>query len=429
MIDRRLLIDEFGPTRDRLLRKLVDPDLIDRARELLLLSNQTVAHRDGANTDLNRVSKEVQAAKRAGTPDDVMAALLGSARVLSEAAAVAEQAAREALEAVESVLLQLPNLPDDASPDGVSDADNVVVSTSGYDPDNYAGRDWLPHWTLGEQLGILDIARATTMSGPMFSMLRGDGARLLYALVDLGLTLNRDNYVEIVPPHFVSSNTLKGTGHLPKFADDMYQMTSDDLWAIPTGEVPLTSIHAGEILDLGDLPKKYMAYTVCWRREAGSAGKATRGMQRLHEFHKVELVHLCAPEQVQGQFDQLLEDALRPIQLLGLPYRLVDLCAGDLTFSSTRIFDIEVYAPGSDAWLEVSSVGIFGDFQPRRNNSRFRRKPGDKPELLHALNGSALATPRVWSAILENYQQPDGTVAVPEVLQRYMGKDRLGNVR
>jgi seryl-tRNA synthetase len=222
----------------------------------------------------------------------------------------------------------------------------------------------------------------------------------------------------------VRSQVFEGTGHLPKFAEDAYNTTLDDLWLIPTGEVPLTGMHQGELFEADELPKRYMAYSVCFRREAGSAGKDTRGLQRLHEFHKVELVRICTPETVQDEFDALLADAERPLQLLELPYRVVDLAAGDLTFSSARIFDLEVYAPGVDRWLEVSSVGNFTDFQPRRGNIRYRVGAGQtRPP--YYLNGSALATPRMWAAVIEHGQRQDGTVELPAPLVPYMGKKVL----
>jgi seryl-tRNA synthetase len=296
-----------------------------------------------------------------------------------------------------------------------------VLRYENYNAEDYKGKKFLHHWEVAETLGIYDPKRAAKLSGAMFSLLRREGARLIRGLAHFALDLNKDTYEEILPPHFVKSDIFTGTGHLPKFEEDAYKLRDDDLWAIPTGEVPLTSLHRDEILGIEELPKRYMAYTVCFRREAGSAGKDTRGLQRLHEFHKVELVRLCAPEQVEAEFNALLADAERPLQILGIPYRVVDLCAADLTFSSSRIFDIEAYAPGVDAWLEVSSVGIFTDFQARRGNSRFRRARTAKPEFLHALNGSGLATPRVWAALIEHGQQPDGSVRLPEALEPYLG--------
>jgi seryl-tRNA synthetase len=258
----------------------------------------------------------------------------------------------------------------------------------------------------------------------MFALLRRQGASLLRALINFGLKLNEERYEEILPPHFVRTETFTATGHLPKFEMDAYKLRDDPVWAIPTGEVPLMGLHRDETLSEEELPKRYMAYTLCWRREAGSAGKDTRGMQRLHEFHKLELLKLCTPEQVQAEFESMLADAERPLQLLNLPYRVVDLCSRDLTFSSARIFDLEVYAPGVDKWLEVSSVGIFTDFQARRGNIRFKRGK-NKPEFVHAINGSAIATPRLWAAIIEHGQQPDGSVRIPEALVPFFGSDTI----
>jgi seryl-tRNA synthetase len=246
----------------------------------------------------------------------------------------------------------------------------------------------------------------------------------LRALVALGLDLHRDKYEELVVPHLVRRQTMVGTGHLPKFADDAYSTTLDDLWLVPTGEVPITGLHRDEILDPEDLPRRYMTYTVCFRREAGSAGKDTRGLQRLHEFHKVELVRLCLPEDAEQEFEELLGDAERIVQELRLPYRVVDLATGDLTFSSSRIIDLEVYAPGVDRWLEVSSVGNFTDFQARRGNIRVRVEGGGTRPIA-TLNASGAATPRLWAAIVEHGQQPDGRVLVPEVLRPYVGRELL----
>ncbi len=262
------------------------------------------------------------------------------------------------------------------------------------------------------------------MSGSGFAILRGDGARLLRALPQYALNLHRDKYTEFVVPHMMLRDTMVGTGHLPKFADDAYA-TTDDRWLIPTGEVPLTAMHRGEILDADSLPFHYTTYTVCFRREAGAAGKDTRGMQRLHEFHKVEFMIYCRADQVAAEFAGLLHDAETSLRGLGLPYRVVDLATGDLTFSSARIHDLEVHSPGVGRWLEASSVGNFSDFQARRSNIRMRDATR-KTVPVHTLNGSALATPRVWAALLENGYQADGTVRVPEALVQYLGTDTLG---
>ncbi len=303
-----------------------------------------------------------------------------------------------------------------------SDADNVVLRTHGYDPADYDGRLWAPHWELGERLGIYDSERAAKLSGAMFSVLLGDGARLLRGLVNLALALHRDRYQEVAPPHLVRTEVISRTGHLTKFDTQAYRVRDDDLWLVPTAEVPLMGLHQGEILADADLPRRYMAYTVCWRREAGAAGKETRGLQRLHEFHKVELVKLCRPEDGAAEFETLVADAELALQVLGLPYRVVELCAGDLTFSAAKVYDLEVYSPGVDRWLEVSSISWVTDFQARRGQIRFRRDGGGV-EFVHALNGSGLATPRIWAALIEHGQQPDGSIRLPEALVPYVGTD------
>ncbi|MGH8922757.1 MAG: serine--tRNA ligase, partial [Actinomycetes bacterium] len=294
-----------------------------------------------------------------------------------------------------------------------------------YDPAAYEGRSYRPHWEVAGDLGILDAERAAKLSGAMFSLLSGGGARLLRGLVNFALDLHGSTYLEVAPPHAVRSEVISRTGHLTKFESQAYRLRDDDLWLVPTAEVPLMGMYQGEILAEADLPARLMAYTVCWRREAGAAGKDTRGLQRLHEFHKVELVKLCRPEDSEAELASLLADCERTLQTLGLPYRVVELCAGDLTFSASKVYDLEVYAPGVDRWLEVSSVSLVTDFQARRGSIRFRRTEGSKVELVHSLNGSGLATPRVWAAIIEHGQQPDGTVRVPEVLVPYVGADTL----
>jgi seryl-tRNA synthetase len=323
---------------------------------------------------------------------------------------------------LDDVVMRLPNLPADDVPDGQGEADNVVLRTHGYDPADYEGRTWAPHWEVAERLGIYDGERAAKLSGAMFSLLLGDGARLLRGLVSLALDLHRDRYQEVSPPHLVRTEVISRTGHLTKFDNQAYRLRDDDLWLVPTAEVPLMGLHQGEILSEADLPKRYMAYSVCWRREAGAAGRDTRGMQRLHEFHKVELVKLCRPEDSEAEFTTLVADAERALQVLGLPYRVVELCAGDLTFSAAKVYDLEVYSPGVDRWLEVSSVSLVTDFQARRGQIRFKREGGGV-EFVHALNGSGLATPRVWAALVEHGQQPDGSVRLPEALVPYLGKD------
>ncbi len=426
MIDRSLLLTDFENTARRLARKGESRETLEQARRFLEERRRLLVDLENGRAEVNRLSKQVGQLFQQGKKDEAeqQRAAVG---VLNERIATLEQEVAAAESGADAILLRIPNLPDDRAPEGTSEADNVVVRTMNYDAEQYRGRVFRPHWELATALGIFDAERASKLSGSGFALLRGDGARLLRALVQYGLDLHREKYVEFVPPHFVRSETFTGTGHLPKFEADAYRLRDDDLWAIPTGEVPLTGMHRGELFEEDDLPKRYMAYTVCFRREAGSAGKDTRGLQRVHEFHKVELLRICAPERAEEEFAALLADAERSVTGLGFPYRVVDLCQADLTFSSSRIFDLEVYAPGVDRWLEVSSVGLFTDFQARRSNIRFRRK-GKKggTAFPYFLNASALATPRMWAAVIEHGQQPDGSIRVPDALVKYMGTDRIG---
>jgi seryl-tRNA synthetase len=419
VIDRRLLLDDYDTVARRYARRGVSAEAVAELRDAVTARRQGQRAVDDLRADLNRRSEAVGALMREGKKAEGAEARAAVGKVKEELAG-AERALAIAEEREEYLFLRSPNLPSEDAPDGLAESNNVVRSVHGFDEAAYAGRTWRPHWEIAAELGIFDGDRAGKISGSMFSLFLGDGARLLRALIQFGLDLNRDRFLEVAPPHLVKTDTFVGTGHLPKFEIDAYRLRDDDLWLIPTGEVPLMGIHREEILDVEALPKRYMAYTVCFRREAGSAGKDTRGLQRLHEFHKVEMLELCAPEQVQAEFDAMVAAACRPLELLGLPYRIVDLCCGDLTFSSARVFDLEVYAPGVQRWLEVSSVGQFTDFQARRGNIRFRRGTS-KPEFCHALNGSALATPRVWAAIIEHGQQDDGTVRIPAPLVPYMG--------
>ncbi|MFM8481864.1 MAG: serine--tRNA ligase, partial [Actinomycetota bacterium] len=317
-------------------------------------------------------------------------------------------------------------LPHADAPDGANDADNPVVKGPVNMPSSFADHQRVPHWEIATALGILDNERATKIAASMFTMQRGLGATMARALCQLALDRNADAFEEIRPPTMVSTATLTATGHLPKFADDAYAIERDGLWMIPTAEVPLTSLYADEVLDESDLPVRVMAYSPCYRREAGSAGRDTRGMLRAHEFDKVEILSVATPDQAPALLQDLVQRAENVIASLGLPYRVIEICTGDMGQSHHRSFDIEVYAPGCDAWLEVSSVSWFADYQARRADIRFRRAGQKGTEIAHTLNGSALAVPRVWAAIIENHHQPDGSVVVPEVLRPYMrGAERI----
>lgn len=423
MIDPNLLLNHFDDTARRYARRGVSGAELAEPRSLLEKRRTLQRELDENRARLNAASENVGQLIRSGDKQQADAERQRLA-ALREQIGTQEAEHRAVDEQCRYHLLRIPNLPSDDAPDGLAEENNVVREVFLYDKEALGARTYRPHWEIGEELEILDADRAAKLSGSMFALFREEGAALVRGLVRFALDLHHGKYVEILPPHFVRSDVFTGTGHLPKFEMDAYKLRDDDLWAIPTGEVPLMGLHRDEIIPAEELPKRYMAYTVCFRREAGSAGKDTRGTQRVHEFHKVELLKLVEPEKVWDEFIDLLNDALKPLQLLGLPHRIVDLCCGDLTFSSSRIWDIEVFAPGVGRWLEVSSVGIFTDFQVRRGNIRYRRGK-DKPRLPCSINGSAIATPRMWAAIIEHGQQPDGSVVMPAPLVPYLGFDRI----
>ena len=328
---------------------------------------------------------------------------------------------REVEEQLNQLLMGVPNIPHEKSPVGTSEDDNVEISVWGEKP----SLSFTPkaHWDIGEDLGILDFERGSKLSGARFCVYFGAGARLERALINFMLDLHtgEHNYTETLPPFLVNRASMTGTGQLPKFEDDLFHTEDVDLFLIPTAEVPVTNLHRDEILSEKDLPLCYTAYTPCFRKEAGSHGKDTRGLIRQHQFNKVEMVKFTRPEDSDIELESLLGNAEKVLQLLGLPYRVIDLCTGDIGFSAARTFDIEVWLPGQECYREISSCSNFRDFQARRASIRFRREGAKKPELVHTLNGSGLAVGRTLLAILENYQQEDGSVLIPEVLKPYMG--------
>lgn len=422
MIDLRLLRSDPDAVRAALARRGDDvASSIDPVLELDARRRALTGERDDTRARVNAISKEVGAMFRDGRRDEATALQDESRRLgAREKELDAEVSALD--EEVRDRLLRIPNLPSPDAPDGASDDDNVVLRVEGYDPDAYGDHQRVPHWDIGEELGLLDPDRATRISGSMFSMYRGLGARLLRALVQLSLDRNADAYEEIRPPTVVRTDTMVSTGHLPKFADEAYHVERDDLWLIPTAEVPLTSLGRDEILDEAELPMRFMAYTSCYRREAGSAGRDTRGLLRSHEFDKVELLAYAAgAEQAVACQEDVLARSEALLRDLGLAYRVVDLCTGDLGNSAARTWDIEAYAPGCDLWLEVSSVSWFSDYQARRANVRYRPDGGGSPQVVHTVNGSAMGWPRTFAAVVETHRRPDGTVAVPEVLRPYLG--------
>ncbi|MGQ0615725.1 MAG: serine--tRNA ligase [Acidimicrobiia bacterium] len=432
MLDVRRIRSDLDGVKAALARR-GDPSVaaeLDVVAGLDRQQREVVAERDALRAQVKAISKDVGRMRASGRPDDAEA-LQAQSRDLGQRES--ELAARhDALaEQARAVLLRVPNLPSAEAPDGAGADDNPVLSVTGYKPGGYGEHQRVPHWDIGAALGLLDLDRATKLSGSMFVMYRGLGARLVRALTQLALdrhSAGADGYQEVRPPTLVRTETMTSTGHLPKFSDDAYHLERDDLWAIPTAEVPLTSMHRDEVLDEAALPARFCAYTPCFRREAGSAGADTRGLLRSHEFDKVELFAYATAEQAPAAHHDILERAIALVADLGLAYRVLDLCAGDLGFSSARTFDVEVYAPGVDRWLEVSSVSWYGDFQARRANVRYRRAPGagrddrgPATEIAHTVNGSALAWPRVWAALVETHRRPDGSIQLPEVLHPYMG--------
>ena len=421
VIDLRRIRTEYDVVEAALARRGDATAELGEVRTLDAQARELGAERDGIRAQVNALSKQVGALRRKGDSAGADAAQAES-RALGEREKVFAAQADELNGAVRTLLLGIPNLPADDAPEGAGPADNPIVKVvgPGDDPAAWAEHQRVPHWDIGTELGILDLERAVKMSGAMFTMFRRQGATLARALCQAALDRNADVFEEVRPPTVVLTDTMVSTGHLPKFVDDAYHLERDDLWAIPTAEVPLTSLARDEILAESDLPMRLMAHTPCFRREAGSAGRDTRGLLRVHEFDKVELLAYAAPTQAAQIHTEILARAESLIADLGLTYRVLDLCAGDLGNSAARTFDIEVYAPGVDQWLEVSSVSWFADYQARRANIRYRPAEGKGTEVVHTLNGSALAVPRVWAAVVETHRQPDGSVRVPGPLLPYL---------
>ncbi len=344
------------------------------------------------------------------------------ARRLRDKIRTLEEETRSLDSQLEELLLQVPNMPHPSVPLGRDETDNVVVRTWG-EPKKFDFEP-APHWKLGESLGIIDFERGVKLSGTRFYVLKNLGARLQRALITFFLDLHtkEHGYSEVYPPFMVKRECMVGSGNLPKFADNLYHDEEDDFWFVPTAEVPLTNLHRDELIPPGVLPIYYAAYTACFRREKMSAGKDTRGIKRGHQFDKVELYKLTDAETSNEELEKMVADAEEVSRRLGLPYRVLQLCTGDLGFVSSKSYDIEMWAPGVGEWLEVSSLSSCADFQARRANIRYRPAPDAKPRFVHTLNGSGLALPRVLIAIMENYQQADGSILIPEVLQGYVGE-------
>lgn len=427
MINVRLLRNDPAAVKAALARR-GKPEIIEQLDVAIALDGQLrdiTAQRDASRARVNELSKLVGAARRDGE-NEAAEKLQTESRTLGDD----EKALAEAFETVQAqlrdVMLRIPNVPHSDAPDGVNDQDNPLIKGPINLPAEFSEHQRVAHWVVADELGILDNERAVKLSGAMFTMQRGAGAMLSRALCQYALDMNADAFEEIRPPSLVTTATLTATGQLPKFAEDAYAIERDDLWCIPTAEAPLTSMYSGEILDEAQLPMRLMAYSSCYRREAGSAGRDTRGMLRAHEFDKVEIFSLCTPEDSPAMLIELRDRAERLIAGLGLPYRMIEICTGDMGQSHHRSFDIEVYAPGCDSWLEVSSVSWFSDYQGRRADIRYRKSGEKGTHIAHTLNGSALAVPRVWAAIMENFREADGSVVIPEALRPYTrGLERI----
>ena len=387
-------------------------DLDKKRRTLLQAVEQLKQQR-------NVVSKEIGGMKDAAEREAKKAEM----RAVGDRIDMLDAEIREAETKLNDLMLRVPNLPDPSVPIGKDDSENVVTRVVG-EPKTAKdfGFEPKPHWDLGPALGILDFERGVKISGTRFYMLIGAGARLQRALITFMLDVHiAQGYTEVYPPYLVKREVLIGTGQLPKFAENQYYDQIDDLWMIPTAEVPVTNMYAGEILDGDKLPINHVAYTACFRREQMSAGRDTRGIKRGHQFDKVEMVKFCTPETSMDELAKLIDNAEEIARLLKIPYRIVQMVTGDLSFTAAVKYDIEMWAPGCGEWLEVSSCSNFKDFQARRANIKFRREKGAKAEYVHTLNGSGLALPRVLIAVLENYQQADGSIVAPEALRPYLG--------
>jgi len=421
VIDIRYLRSEPDTVRELMARRN-KPELIGLLDEALGFDGrmrEITAERDAIRQQVNELSKQVGTLRRNGD-DKAAEGLQAESRSLGEKEQSLAAETDEVTAQLKDVLLRLPNIPHADVVVGADDSQNPTITGPNNLPATFPEYQRVAHWDTATALGILDNERAVKISGAMFTMQRGAGATLARALCQYALDCNADAFEEIRPPSLVSTATLTATGQLPKFADDAYSMSKDDLWCIPTAEAPLTSIHAGEVLAEADLPIRYMAHSSCYRREAGSAGRDTRGMLRSHEFDKVEIFSIATPEGAPAMLTELITRVERVIANLGLPYRIIEICTGDMGQSHHRSFDVEVYAPGCDAWLEVSSISWFSDYQARRGDIRMKRTGQKGTEFAHTLNASALAVPRVWAAIMENFRQEDGSVAIPSVLHPYM---------
>jgi seryl-tRNA synthetase len=423
MHDARVFREQVDVLRDAMRRRQKLDELaplLDRGVELELERRTVIQAVEERKAARNTASQEVARRKKAGEPADE---LIASGRALGEEIQRLENELATAEVELRDILLGLPNVTLPDVPAGGEEA-NKVVRTWG---EPRPAESVKPHWEIGEARGLIDLARGAKISGSGFIVFRGLGARLTRSLINfcIDVHVREHGYEETWVPVVVNRASMTGTTQLPKFEEDMYALKDEDMFLVPTAEVPVTNLYRDEIVDASTLPRGFVAYTPCFRREAGAAGKDTRGLLRVHEFDKVEMVRYCTPEQGDEEHEKMTRHAETLLERLGLPHRRVLLAAGDTGFGAARCYDLEVFAPGVGKWLEVSSCSTFVDFQARRANIRYRPAAGEKPRFIHTLNGSGLAFPRIIAAILEHYQQPDGSVTVPEVLQPYLGASTL----
>lgn len=417
MLDIKILRERPQDLKAMLQRRGAETDSVDRALEADRKKREAIVAADALKAERNAVSKELGQLKKAG--HDISGPSQRMKEVGEEIKRLDQEIARQETE-LTSCWELFPNFPHESVPDGATDADNVELRRWGV---HRQAESWeLPHWDLGTQLGILDFDRGARISGSRFWLLKGAGARLERALISLMLDLHtqQHGYTEILGPSLVLGKTLYGTGQLPRFAEDLFHCEGTDLYLIPTSEISMTGIHADEILDEKDLNIHYCGFSPCFRSEAGAAGKDTRGLVRVHQFHKVELVKLCKPEDSYAELECMVQHAEKVLQLLEIPYRTVSICLGDLGFTASKKYDLEFWSPVQNRFIEISSCSNCTDFQARRAGIRFRRSDGSK-DFVHTLNGSGLAVGRTMVALLETHQRPDGRVAIPEALQPYFG--------
>lgn len=421
MLDIKLIRE--NPEKINELLKRRNPDLsIDEVIEIDVKRRKVQSQADELRAKRKKDSQMIGELKKKGENTDAVQA---EVKLLGDEIKALEEEETRLDEQQKSLLLHTPNIPDETTPIGASEDENVVVSTWG-EPTKF-DFEAKAHWDLCEEKNLVDFERGVKISQSRFTLYRGKGAKLERAIINFFLDQHTENqgYEEILPPFMANAQTMTGTGQLPKFKEDMYKCENEDLYLIPTAEVPVTNIYQNEILSEEDLPKYMTAYTPCFRREAGSAGKDTRGLIRVHQFNKVELVKLCKPETSPMEHEKLTEDAEAMLKMLGLPFRRVALCTADIGFSANKCWDLEVWMPSYNSYKEISSCSNFGDYQARRANIRYRDKETGKVNFVHTINGSGLAVGRTFAAIVENFQQADGTILIPEVLQKYTGFDRI----